>query len=85
MAEANGSHLKRDYTQPSVAIVRIDFEHARNQWAQNVGRDAPVGKEQVVPLLLHDPSTAGKRPWAMRGLCECRMHGPLDARFDGEC
>jgi hypothetical protein len=47
----------------------VDIEGIRNLRSQSCSQlrnvDAPVGEEEVVPGLRHDPRAGGQRPWAM--------------------
>src|SRR5579871_92946 len=73
-AAANATHPERYYSDPASSVESVEGQLRRNQRPHVFPRNWPVSKEQIVPGLLHDPRTRGKRPRAMRGGSEQRMH-----------
>ena len=61
-AKTDSGHSKRDDANPRLALKSVDFKWCGDYRSQEGGIDRPMGKEQVVPRLRHDPWAAGERP-----------------------
>lgn len=57
-AQTHATHAERHDADPSLALERIEFQRARDQWAEHRGLDRPMREEQIVPGLRQDPA-----PW----------------------
>ena len=55
-------HVERDDPQPRLAIERVELEDVRDDGPQRAAVHAPVGEEQVVPRLRHQPRFVRHRP-----------------------
>lgn len=44
---------------------------------EDYGRNRPVGEEQIMPGLLHDPGTDGKRPRPVLDGMKQGVHGTV--------
>ena len=62
----NAAHAKRDDPDPAVAIVSIEYELRWDKRAKCGRQQRPVGEEQIVPELLHDPGAGWEWPGTMR-------------------
>ncbi len=79
---ANAAHAERNDTDPALGTEGIERKLRRNQRPDLIRRDRPVGEEQIMPGLLHDPGAGGQRPRTVRGLAEQRVHANS---VDGRC
>src|SRR5678815_4906488 len=59
-------HEGRD-PEPGPAVERLQREAGRDERAQLLFRHGPVGEQQPLPGLRHDPWTTRKRPGPMSG------------------
>ncbi len=48
-------HPERDDAQPGLTLERVDLEALRDQRAERLDRDRPMGEQQVDPAHPHDP------------------------------
>ena len=80
-AAANAAHPKRHHAGPAVTIEGIERQLARNEWPHALRRKRPMREKKIVPGLLHDPRTGGKRPRTVCCRLKKRMHeGSLTRR-----
>lgn len=61
----NTAHAEGDDSDPALAVEGVEREFLRNQRLNRRERKRPVGKEKVVPRLLHDPTAGGEGPGPM--------------------
>ena len=54
-ARCDARHAKGHDRNPRQTIIGIDLELRRNVGAHHLDRDGPMGKEEIVPGLAHDP------------------------------
>src|SRR5258708_2188029 len=73
-AAANPAHAERRNGYPTLAVKRVESKLRRHQRAHSGRREWPVGKQQIVPCLLHHPRTRGQGPWPMRDGLQERIH-----------
>jgi hypothetical protein len=52
--------------EPGLAVERLQREAGRDEGAQRAFGQRPVGEQQALPPLGHDPRSAGERPRPMR-------------------
>lgn len=64
------AHAKGDNTDPALPFKDIEGQDGWNEGAQRCGREGPVGEEQLVPGLRHDPCPGGRWVGAMSGLLQ---------------
>jgi hypothetical protein len=53
------------YCNPTGAVKHIKWKLMRHQGKHYLWVDLPMGKQQIVPDLPHDPLSSRKRPWTM--------------------
>jgi hypothetical protein len=63
-------HAERHDANPRFAVEFVEGECRGNLRAQQVGRYAPVRKQQVVPRLRHHPGAVRHRPGPVRDLVQ---------------
>src|SRR3989442_3727761 len=73
-ASANSTHVEGNDSDPTSAIERVEHELCWDNWPQGSRRQRPVGKEQIVPDLLHHPAPSRHRPRAVCDGLEQAMH-----------
>ena len=73
-AAVNAAHAEWNDSDPALAVVGVEGELLRDERPDGFNRKRPVGEEQVVPRLLHDPLACGQGPRTMSHGLQERMH-----------
>lgn len=68
------AHPEWNYADPRIPVVGIEGHLLGNKRSDRVGRHRPVGEEQFVPCLLHDPRAGGQRIGSMLDGLQQGMH-----------
>src|ERR1700722_10959 len=66
-AGSNSAHAKRNDSDPAFAVEGVESQLFGNQRPYCCDRNGPMGEQQVVPDLLHDPRAGRQWPGTMRG------------------
>jgi hypothetical protein len=84
---ANPTHVKGCDCYPTLTVKRIESELRWHQRTHDRWGQRPMGKQQIVPSLLHHPPTRRQRPWLVRDgwqqrihLCKCRLKNSQGGR-----
>ena len=63
------------FSEPCEDMVFLsERQGLRNQLPQDGCLHRPMGKQQIMPRLHHDPRPGGQTPWPMRDAFERRVH-----------
>ena len=73
-ASADAAHPKRRHGNVSRSVTQVQFQLLRHQRPHLLRRKRPMGKEQIVPFLLHAPRRAGHGDRTVRGFKQQWMH-----------
>lgn len=78
---ANAAHAEGHDSEPALAFEGVERKSARHVRAYLLGWNGPVGEEEFVPGLLHDPGAAGQGPRTVRDRLQERVHEVSLARW----
>src|SRR5712692_1077585 len=73
-ARVNAAHVKRDDSNPAATVKGIQGQVGRYERAKNMRREGPVGKQQIMPGLRHDPRTRVQGPGTVGNRFEELLH-----------
>jgi hypothetical protein len=65
-AAMNAAHMKRNHSDPALAVENIERELRWHKRPDRSFRHGPMCKQQIVPNLPHHPRPGWQRPWPMR-------------------
>lgn len=71
----NSAHPEWSHGNVGPAIVEIEFQLLRNEFANIIRRQCPMSKKKIVPVLNHDPRLVWHGSSTVGGVVEQRMHG----------
>src|SRR4051812_15172242 len=69
-AHVEARDRERRYADPRAAVEGVERDLRVHHFAQPLGRDAPVGEQQALPRLAHDPGRVRHRPRTVAGFVE---------------
>src|SRR6185369_12558172 len=72
---ADAAHPERGHSNVSHSIAQIQLQILRDQCSKFFRRKRPMGKEQVMPVLLHGPLSTRHWDGTVRGFKQQWMHG----------
>jgi hypothetical protein len=72
--QSHARHPKRHNADPRSTVERIELQTARYQLSHFFRGHRPMRKQQIVPVLRHDPWLFGQCPWPVLYKFQRSMH-----------